>query len=58
MAIDLDPMPTFERGVAAEIGGGGNKVLVVGSNYSHKLYTAMREGGSAVELVYIPDWRI
>jgi uncharacterized membrane protein YgcG len=58
MAIDLDPSPSFERGVAADLGGSGEKVLVVGGSYAHKLHTVMREGGTAVELLYFPDWRV
>jgi uncharacterized membrane protein YgcG len=55
---NLDPSPTFERGAAAELGGGGEKLLVVGGYYAHKLHTVIREGGAAVELVYFPEWRI
>jgi hypothetical protein len=59
MAIDLDPTPSFERGVAATIGGEeGEVVLVVGSKQAANMHAEMRRQGLAADLIELPLWRI
>jgi hypothetical protein len=59
LAIDLDPTPSFERGVgpclaAAAVGG----TLVIGSSNAKRLHKAMIEDGWVTDLVYEPNLRI
>jgi uncharacterized membrane protein YgcG len=58
MAIDLDPTPSFERGVAARVGGENGKVmLVVGGSQAAQLQAEMRREGMAADLIEIPGAR-
>jgi hypothetical protein len=59
LAIDLEPTPSFERGVgpcmaASAVGG----TLVVGSSNAKRLHKAMTEDGWVTDLVYEPNLRI
>jgi hypothetical protein len=59
IAIDLDPTPSFERGVAATIGGeAGEVVLIVGGKQAAKMHTEMRREGLEADLIELPLWRI
>jgi hypothetical protein len=59
MAIDLDPTPSFERGVAARIGGEDGKVmLVVGGSQAAQLHAEMRREGMAADLIELPGVRV
>jgi hypothetical protein len=59
MAIDLEPTPSFERGVdwcMAQAATGG--VLIVGSSNAKRLHTAMVGDGSPADLIYEPNLKI
>jgi hypothetical protein len=59
MAIDLEPTPSFERGVdwcLAQSTTGG--FLIVGSSNAKRLHTAIVGGGTAAELIYEPNLKI
>jgi hypothetical protein len=59
LAIDLDPTPSFERGVAAlVVGDDGELTVVVGSSQAVQLHDAMKSAGMNTCLVEIPNWRI
>jgi hypothetical protein len=59
MAIDLEPTPSFERGVdwcLAESATG--RFLIVGSSNAKRLHTAIVGGGTAADLIYEPNLKI
>jgi hypothetical protein len=59
MAIDLDPTPSFERGVAAKIGGeDGEVMLVVGGSQAAQLQAEMRREGMVADLIELPGVRV
>jgi hypothetical protein len=54
----LDPTPSFERGVAARIGGeNGEVMLVVGGAQAAQLQAEMRREGMAADLIELPGAR-
>jgi hypothetical protein len=59
LAIDLEPTPSFERGVGpclANAASGGT--IVVGSSNAQRLHKALMEAGWASDLVFEPNLRI
>jgi uncharacterized membrane protein YgcG len=59
LAIDLDPAPSFERGVPAA-GGGENKmhVLLVGDTGADDLNAALKARVCGTDLIVVANWRI
>jgi hypothetical protein len=59
LALDLDPNPTFERGLGLQSRA---KVrvnnLLIGSSHCSKLRKALKEKGRSSCLVFMPNWRI
>jgi hypothetical protein len=62
LAIDLDPTPTFERGVPVSVGGDGGggqrSVLIVGDLGAEHQQAALRESGFSTDLLQVASWRI
>jgi hypothetical protein len=59
MALDLDPSPTFERGLGRQVTI-GRKVhyLVCGSSNAERLARGLEAAGNMAAAVDIPNWRI
>jgi hypothetical protein len=59
MAIDLDPVPTFQRGVGSiQVKTEGSRYLVIGSSNAARLHKAMEDRRLAAKLVHLGFWRV
>jgi hypothetical protein len=59
LALDLDPSPTFERGLGLQTRTKqAVDFLIVGSNNASKLARALEERGFSTCLISEPNWRI
>jgi hypothetical protein len=57
--IDLDPAPSFERGVPAASGGDSKlHILLVGDNGADELNAALKRSGCETDLIVVASWRI
>jgi hypothetical protein len=55
LAIDLEPTPSFERGVGPVMAPPSNgKILVLGSSNGRRLKAALQEAGMEADLMYEP----
>jgi hypothetical protein len=59
LALDLDPNPTFERGLGLQSRAKVRvNYLLIGSSHCSKLRKALEEKGHTSCLVFMPNWRI
>jgi hypothetical protein len=59
LALDLDPSPTFERGLGLQTSTKKSvDFLVIGSSNASKLAKALEDRGFSTCLIYKPNWRI
>jgi hypothetical protein len=59
LALDLDPNPTFERGLGLQSRAKVRvNYLIIGSSHASKLRKALEEIGRSSTIVYMPNWRI
>jgi hypothetical protein len=59
LAIDLDPAPSFERGVPAASGCGSKiHIFLVGVNGAEGLNAALKRSGCETDLIEVASWRI